>query len=514
MVAVYFTPRGALVPVVLCVAVVSVATIGALVGSPRTQFFVPTIFRGPGFAPSIALTFDDGPDPTYTPQILDRLRAADAKATFFVVGAAADRFPDLVRRIEAEGHLLASHTHSHAHTFHFWRARAMATDIQRGVESIERITGERPRYFRPPQGLRVPTLRDALEQMPSPPACVTWTARGIDTVARSPDAIVARLTKWLIPGAILTLHDGAGFGGRESRAATVAALEPLLVEAKVRGLACVRLDELLDARPEAAPAPLPSWRRGLRVLSITSVFAGFWTGATFLAWIALPLLALSVRDPVQRIRACQRVVSASFRFFHAYMRWMNLFEAAFVNDIPRAPRRPVVFVANHTTLVDVTAILSRLPHVCCMASSKYVDHPLFGRLLRLTGFIAAGHDVASHASALALATKRLEEGFDVLVFPEGTRSPPDGLLPFRRGAFEIACRAGAPVAPLVLRCKPSALTRDRPFWKQPDQMARLTIEARPWIEPGASSAALRTLVEDSYRKALELPRRVATAPPL
>lgn len=242
-------PREIAPVAVLGVLLAGAAVIGVLVSSARTQLFVQTIFRGPRSSRALAFTFDDGPDPRYTGDILDVLRDAGVKATFFVVGRAAADHPELVRRIAADGHLLASHTYSHAHTFHFWRSRKMADDIARGIDAIERITGDRPLYFRPPQGLRVPTLRDALAKLPSPPACVTWTARGMDTVARSPEAIIARLTKALVPGAILTLHDGTAFGGLKSRAPTVAALKTLLEGARERGLKCVRLDELLVGPP-------------------------------------------------------------------------------------------------------------------------------------------------------------------------------------------------------------------------------------------------------------------------
>lgn len=239
-------PGHLVAPLLLLVFVASAAIVGLLISCPCTQLFVRTVCRGPNGSRAIALTFDDGPDPTYTPQILDALRRADAKATFFVVGTEALAHPDLVRRIQDEGHLLASHTYSHAHTFHFWRARAMADDIERGMGALEGITGSRPAYFRPPHGLRVPTLHDALAQISPAPQCVTWTARALDTVTRSPETIVQRLTKWLIPGAILTFHDGTAFGGFRTRAGTVTALETLLAEAKHRKLACLRLDDLLS----------------------------------------------------------------------------------------------------------------------------------------------------------------------------------------------------------------------------------------------------------------------------
>ena len=253
---------------------------------------------------------------------------------------------------------------------------------------------------------------------------------------------------------------------------------------------------------------LKKLRRAVRVSCVVSSFVWFWSGSVLLAWTVLPLIALVVRDERTRLRACQRVVAASFRLFHGYMRALDLVDVAILGPIPpRAPNGPVVLVANHTTLVDVTAILSRFPNVCCLAKAFYADNPFFGRLLRLAGFIHAGSDLASKSAALKHAVRRLELGFDVLVFPEGTRSPPGGLLPFHRGAFEIACRAKVPIVPLLLRCEPSALTRDRAFWNQPDQVAILKIEPQGIVDPAEAayrSADLQTRVERSYRQALGL----------
>ncbi|MCA2978879.1 MAG: polysaccharide deacetylase family protein [Myxococcaceae bacterium] len=209
--------------------------------SPRAQVLVSTRWRLNGG--EVAFTFDDGPDPTYTPRVLEVLARHQARATFFVVGDRAAAHPELVRRIEAEGHLLGTHTQHHSHLFHLGTAAAMRRDIEAGLASVERIVGHRPTLFRPPQGLRTPLLRDALRALPAL-VCVTWTERGLDAMGRSSARIVARLEGALAPGAILTLHDGAGLGGTRDRDATVEALEVLLTRAKSRGLACVTLAEL------------------------------------------------------------------------------------------------------------------------------------------------------------------------------------------------------------------------------------------------------------------------------
>lgn len=219
--------------------------VGFLVLSPRTQVFVPTVFRARGAQPRIAFTFDDGPDPTWTPRVLDLLAEHGAKGTFFVVGERAAAHPDLIGRITREGHEVGCHTQSHAFGFHFWTAGQIARDIQRAQDVLQKLVGRPARMFRPPQGIRVPQLQAALDRLPVRPVCVTWTARGFDSRPTTAARIEANLLPSVRAGSILTLHDGTGFGGGRDRAPTLAALGRLLGAAAARGLTCVALSELL-----------------------------------------------------------------------------------------------------------------------------------------------------------------------------------------------------------------------------------------------------------------------------
>ena len=227
----------------------AMAWAGVQVVSVRSQWVVPTVFELPSGTRDLALTFDDGPDATTTPAVLELLAEHGAQATFFMVGHRAEAHRELVRRVHAAGHQIGSHSHAHGHGFHFLGARAMAAEIERGIASIAAITGERPRAFRPPVGLRVPTLRAALLRLPEAVTCYTWTERGLDTFGRPAAAIVERLTPHLRAGAILTLHDGAGLGGSSDRSATVAALRELLQEMRTNQVRSRRLDR---PHPESA----------------------------------------------------------------------------------------------------------------------------------------------------------------------------------------------------------------------------------------------------------------------
>ncbi len=107
--------------------------------------------RGPDTATGIALTFDDGPHPEYTPRLLDELQKFQIRATFFVVGEAVERFPRLAKRIIAEGHTLGGHTYTHSEPTET-SARKLMDEVRRSLDLIEDLTLQRLSLFRPPKG--------------------------------------------------------------------------------------------------------------------------------------------------------------------------------------------------------------------------------------------------------------------------------------------------------------------------------------------------------------------------
>lgn len=200
---------------------------------PTSTFFRPVLTRGPQEGNRICLTFDDGPAPPFTEKILDILHERHVPATFFVCGRNVERYPDLIRRIVAEGHTLGNHTYSHLFVY-FKSRRRLADEIDRTQEIIEKVVGSRPEVFRPPYGARwfglVPTLRERGMHL------VQWSATGYDWKNDAP-GIVAATMRELTPGAVILLHDG-----RETRATaefdrspTVEALPAILHGAQALG---------------------------------------------------------------------------------------------------------------------------------------------------------------------------------------------------------------------------------------------------------------------------------------
>lgn len=243
----------------------------------------------------------------------------------------------------------------------------------------------------------------------------------------------------------------------------------------------------------------------LRVVATASGFVSFFTGSALLSLVFLPLLGLAVRDRVRRARIVHRLTRAAFRLFHA---WLSLTRGFVLRPAAvegRLPDGAAVVVANHPTLVDITALTATFGGFCTLVKPSLFRSPVLGRILRDSLHVEGRAGEADRV--VDEAVDRLRSGFRLLVFPEGTRSPEGGLHPFHRGAFEIARRAGVPLVPVLLRCDPPALSKGRPWYRVPPRAPRLSVRVLDPVDPGSaeSSKGLATALESVYRAALLAP---------
>lgn len=209
---------------------------------PRTPFCGRIAGRGQPRLPAIAITFDDGPTEPYTSQILDVLKAHDARATFFVLGARAATAPATLARAVAEGHELGNHTWDHpALVLHL--PRYIRRTIRRTSDAVANATGIRPRLFRAPFGWRNPWLGHAARAEGCEP--VAWTTGVHDTDRPGADIIARRSIAALEDGAILLLHDGRSFDPQPDASQVVEALPRIVRAAQRRGYRMVTLSEML-----------------------------------------------------------------------------------------------------------------------------------------------------------------------------------------------------------------------------------------------------------------------------
>ena len=163
--------------------------------------------RGPTNARRIALTFDDGPDPEWTPRVLDALAARDVRGTFFVVGERAARAPDVVRAIAAAGHDVASHGWSHRSLW-FCGPRRTEGEIERTQALVADLIGREPCAFRPPWGMVNAALYPLLKRKQL--SCVLWSIQPEGLRQAGADAQVQHVLQRAHPGAIVDLHDAEG----------------------------------------------------------------------------------------------------------------------------------------------------------------------------------------------------------------------------------------------------------------------------------------------------------------
>jgi chitin deacetylase len=196
----------------------------------------------------VALTFDDGPDPVITPQVLATLKRHHSRATFFVLGRNAKRYPQLVKQAAAQGHAIGSHGYTHPQRCTPAQAQS---ELQRTAAIIRQATGKQPTVFRPPYGITTGNLCRQAQAAGYP--AILWTISSADTRPISAATIAKNVIHTPNPGDFVLMHDGAG------HKATAQALEQILTELTAAGFQFVTIPELLSAwdRWQARQAQTP-----------------------------------------------------------------------------------------------------------------------------------------------------------------------------------------------------------------------------------------------------------------
>ncbi len=220
--------------------------------APRSQLFGATL-RRTGKPHTVALTFDDGPNPALTPRLLRLLDENHIRATFFLIGRYVRECPELVQEIAAQAHTIGNHTDTHPALFWITPSK-IAGELARCQDAIEKACGQRPVWMRPPFGIRGPQLASVVRSAGFR-GVVMWSRWARDWEPQSIAELVNRLRP-VRGGDILLLHDGDHRRQRGDRSITLAALDywlPLWISA---GLHFVTLDDIAARRmPLPAPAP-------------------------------------------------------------------------------------------------------------------------------------------------------------------------------------------------------------------------------------------------------------------
>jgi 1-acyl-sn-glycerol-3-phosphate acyltransferase len=243
--------------------------------------------------------------------------------------------------------------------------------------------------------------------------------------------------------------------------------------------------------------------RRARWVAVAVTVGGYTVLSPFGYLFFTALFLTGAHDPVRRARRTQRVMAGAYRFMHDWMRWTGITRFDHRGALRGMPQGPCVVIANHPTLMDVTAIGAVLGGGCTIAKPALFRRrglrPLLEGARNLEG---PGDDPAAMTRVVDEAVARLAEGFSIIIFPEGTRSPPGRLLRFGRAAFEIACRARVPVVSVGIRCEPMWLSKEVPLFDPPHPVPDLSLLLLAIDDPAHvnyESRLLRRTVEARYR---------------
>jgi len=261
---------------------------------------------------------------------------------------------------------------------------------------------------------------------------------------------------------------------------------------------------------------------GERAVTTTLVRLGILCSGLLLYWLICPLgfclftllHLLAPRDPEGRKRRAHRAQMLLRHVFirvHDLLRWAGLIDFNPRAPIGELPAAPAVLVANHPGLFDVTALMATIPGVTAAVKPSLYRSSSWRPLLRDARLFEGARDGYDSAAVIDAAVERLREGYYVLIFPEGMRSPRGSLRRFGRIAFEIACRAQVPVVPIVTLYDPVWLGKDQPVLPLPKRTPWLRFSVLPAVQPtdyGFSSRKLRAVVEAELRCRLEITRPV------
>ena len=234
-----------------------------------------------------------------------------------------------------------------------------------------------------------------------------------------------------------------------------------------------------------------------RIFATGLSFATFGIGGLFLSLFVFPVVKLLNPDPMVRKRKARYLIHRCWRFFIAFMQSLGIFTF----DLEQARRdlegvEGKVIIANHPSLIDVVALISLIPKADCVVKQGLWDNFFLKRVVRVADFINNDQDVNK---LIENCKKTLQEGYNLVIFPEGTRTVPNKPIKLQRGAANIAVRCEQNLLPVIIDCNPTTLTKQEKWYQIPSRRAQFSmrvieeIDVTPFIqnEKNQSIAARR-----------------------
>jgi peptidoglycan/xylan/chitin deacetylase (PgdA/CDA1 family) len=216
-----------------------------------------TVYHVDNASKIVALTFDDGPSPLWTPQILTELQNAGIKATFFMTGEHVNKYPDVAKAVAQAGHEIANHSYDH-HGLLYYTPEELEKTVMDTERAIGTVTGQTNRYFRPPKAWITDREKRQLHNMGY--QVILWSLNSKDWVTFDDKFIIKYLLRHITPGDIILFHDSGGVFSTEGgdRHETVKTIPRLARELKARGYEFVTISELLARSANAKEQAMPT----------------------------------------------------------------------------------------------------------------------------------------------------------------------------------------------------------------------------------------------------------------
>jgi 1-acyl-sn-glycerol-3-phosphate acyltransferase len=210
---------------------------------------------------------------------------------------------------------------------------------------------------------------------------------------------------------------------------------------------------------------------GWRVLATGLSFVLFGLGGLLLRVLVFPLLSLAVREPGARIRSARAVIRLSFRAFVGLMRLLGVLRYE-VRGLQKLDRGGQLILANHPTLIDTVFLIAFVRNADCIVKGGLWNNPFTGGPVRAAGYICNDRGPELITDCIA----SLDAGGNLIVFPEGTRTPRSGVVELKRGAANIAVRGTRAVTPVLISCDPPTLGKGEKWWRVPPRPASFRID--------------------------------------
>ena len=228
----FYSFIGWIIPIALIIVWLTITVFGVF--QIRLNYFINGVNHISTSKKVVAITFDDGPHEN-TVKVLDLLKQYNAKASFFVKGINCENFPDVLKKIDHEGHEVGNHTYSHKSTFPFYKLKKQKEELSKTSIIIKRHIGKTISTFRPPFGITNPRIAKVLKELNLKQ--IGWSVRSLDTVSKNAKQIVKRVIRKASPGCIILMHEYPKF--------TVSALEQILQELSAQGYKFITVGQLI-----------------------------------------------------------------------------------------------------------------------------------------------------------------------------------------------------------------------------------------------------------------------------